>query len=459
MKGGKIRRARILLAVALFLLSVLVFVFSGTVLAGFASLQFGQALLAFAAGFSTFGLLVIAGTVILTLLFGRVFCSMACPFGVLQDGIRSVLCKKSSVVPNLKALRYGILFLALALLVGGWALGFRFFDPFSRFGTIVSSILALLTGFVVSNEETAYASLGGFATLALIVILVMFKRRLFCVSLCPVGTMLGVFSRYGLFKIRFRDYCTGCGRCQRECPTGCIDAVSRSVDNERCVLCLDCLSLCASNGIRYSQTMFGKRLPTVTSTLDSSKREFLVKGTVALFGVVAAGYGLRGYANYAADADGGILPPGAGDSVRFDRRCTSCHLCVSACPTRIIHPTWFGFGAVRLNYNRGRCEYSCNRCSEICPTGALARLTLEDKQWLRIGEAVLDVPRCRIAATGQPCALCTRACPMGAIFQLDSENLPEVNPYHCIGCGACQAVCPMSPKAIIVKAIESQQAI
>lgn len=455
MNGGAYRRARIALSAAALLISILTFVFAGSALAGFASLQFGPALLAVSAGLSVLGMTVMVGTLVLTLFFGRVFCAVLYPLGALQEGIGVLFRNKAGVVPNAKTLRYGIAFLAFAGLAGGWGIGFRLLDPFSRFGAVVFS------GISVTGGTITYAVIGGLLSLFAIGVPVYCKRRIFCTAVCPVGTLFGLLSCHSLYRIRMGEGCASCGRCQRECPTGCIDAASRTIDNERCVLCLNCLSLCTTGGIGYSQMWFGAK-PVNTATVDGARRAFLAKGVAAAVGVAAAGCGLRsaiGADAVAGEAGGGILPPGAGDAARFDRLCTSCQLCASSCPTRIIRPTWWGFGPVRLNFDAGRCDYECARCSAACPTGALRRLSLADKQWLRIGEATLDEALCRIAADGEPCDLCARACPTGAIYQPVPQHLPEVNAYHCIGCGACQSVCPTTPKAVTVGAIDSQQAI
>lgn len=455
MNGKTIRRIRIALAAVLFLACILVFLCAESGVAGLASMQFGPALLASATGFSLVALTVVGVTLVMTLLFGRVFCAVACPLGTVQDGIRYAISQGTSPIPNLKIVRYCIAFASLALLVGGWAVGFRLFDPFSRFGAMVSSFVS------VSRGAVTFAFLGGFLSLIVLALLVFWKRRIFCVSLCPVGTILGVISRFGWYRMRLNTACSGCGRCQRACPTGCIDISAGAIDNERCVLCMDCLALCAVGGIKYSKA--GMRRQTVEMlSVDGGRRAFLAKSAGAVVGIAAAGYGMRGLLAASALADehsGEILPPGAGDPMRFAKRCTSCQLCVASCPTNAIKPTLFGFGAVVLDFNRGRCDYECKRCSDVCPTGALERMTLEEKQWLRIGEAAFEPTHCLITARNEPCALCSQACPVGAIYQPEPDRPPEVNAFHCVGCGACQAVCPTTPKAIFVKAVESQFAM
>lgn len=180
-------------------------------------------------------------------------------------------------------------------------------------------------------------------------------------------------------------------------------------------------------------------------------------GAAAVLGSVAVGRvfstAIRGVASAAESVKGLIFPPGALDAARFARLCTSCQLCAMACPTRIIKPSPYGFGPVRLDYTHAGCKYDCTLCNAICPSGALQKVELVDKQWLKLGEAVVDLPKCRVVRDGIECDLCARACPKGAVFMVDGPgglSIPDVAAFHCIGCGACQAVCPMRPKAIVV---------
>lgn len=294
--------------------------------------------------------------------------------------------------------------------------------------------------------------------MVIIVGLAIWRSRFYCVAICPVGTILGLFAKFGLYGMQCTDACTGCRACERQCPTGCIDSRNRSVDRERCVLCLNCLSACPRNGVRYMRTTLSS--VSTHDVVDVERRQFLVKGGVAAAVIVGSGVGLGGYIRQAANAcesiDGLIFPPGAGDANRFARQCTSCLVCVAKCPAKIIKPSPFLFGPVRLDYSASGCNYDCTLCNEACPSGALTQLTLEDKQWSKIGEAKVEPSRCRIVTENAPCTLCVDACPKGAIFMMDGPNglkVPRVAAFHCIGCGACQAVCPAKPKAVVVYAV------
>lgn len=461
MRNRSPRRLRIAVSGILLLLSICSFVFAENVLVGFTQLQFGPALLRFVSGFGIAGILIVTVTLVVSFVFGRVFCSVICPLGAVQDGIRAVAARKSGTVPNYRFLRYFILLLVIVLLIAGLNIGFRIFDPFSRFGAMVYAGIAVATSFTEAHGGWPFSATGGLVSILLLVGLVVWKKRIFCVSLCPVGTLLGLVARHGVFRTHLNGKCVGCKQCERHCPTGCINVAERAVDNERCVLCLDCISVCSVGGIRYSTSRVGNTNTQITSP-DAARRAFLFHGVVAAVSLASFGFGARRLSASESPSPNGkrsVLPPGAGNSQRFGNSCTSCQLCAAACPTGAIEPTMLGLGAMSLNFSKGRCDHNCVRCSDVCPTGALQKMTLEEKQWLRIGEATFEHSRCHIVANGTSCALCSQVCPMGAIFQSDPRQVPEVNAYHCIGCGACENICPASPKAMTVRPIENQEAI
>ncbi len=439
------RRIRIAVAVGVFSLTAFCFIAGNERMARLLSLQPGPVLVRLVTNFTLSGLFLTAGFFATAFLFGRYFCAALCPLGAVQDAVgsfRRQRKKNAPNIPNAKAVRYGIVVLSFLFLAGGWTIGFKLFDPFSRFGGILS------------------ATSGGLLSLAILVGLVLWKRRVYCTAVCPVGTLLGLCAKWGVYRLRVEAACTGCGICEHHCPTGCIDSRRRTVDNERCVRCLNCISFCPRGSIGFSRQT--GRAVSADTAAESSRRAFLIKSASVALGVFAAsiplGGTLRALARPHTDTDNPVLPPGAGDAGRFARKCTSCQLCALNCPADIIKPA-HGFGPVRLDFTRSGCRYDCALCSAVCPYGALQYMTLEDKQWLRLGEAVWDAPLCRAVKDNIPCDLCAQACPKGAIFMQDSPaglKVPEVAAFHCIGCGNCEAVCPVRPKAIRVRGSEQQ---
>ena len=427
-------------------------------------LQPGPLWVRLAAGSTAVGICLTIVLLAVTFLFGRFFCAVLCPLGACQDVIGMMRPRRGAAIPNLRLARYGIAALSLLFLAGGWAVLFRCLDPFSRFGSMVVSVKAMAS----ADGRALFfpgAFWGGLLPLFLLVALVLWKRRIYCVSLCPVGTVLGVVAKFGLWRFRIRDTCIGCGRCDTACPTGCVDSTAKFVDAERCVLCMQCASVCPNGSMVYALVggTASRQHAGGEATVDNSRRNFLLAGSALVIGAVAAGRGFshafRNVARAVENVHDLILPPGAIDSERFARQCTGCQVCAAACPAGIIKPSPFGFGPVRLEYSRNGCDYNCTRCNTVCPSGALQALDLVDKQWLKIGEARVDLPNCRIVKDGIACDLCVKACPKGAILMVDGPDgfvVPEVAAFHCIGCGVCRAICPVAPKAIAVGAIEQQ---
>jgi len=398
-------------------------------------IQFGPALLKCLAAFSIGTLAVVLGIALVTFFFGRFYCSMLCPFGILQDVIGFLSRRKAATAPNFRKTRYAIAGIAFGMLISGWSGAFLLLDPYSNFGRIFGVF-----------------TLGGTLPLVVIVLLAVWKKRIYCTTVCPVGTLLGLIAKCGMVKLAITGKCVKCGKCVKTCPSGCIDIANGAIDNERCVRCMNCVSSCPLRGIHFT---LPKR---AIVPVDPSRREFLVNGGVLIAGlaagVVLAKTGMGKLAEIARRFK--ILPPGAGDVTRFASKCTACQLCTANCPARIIVPAPGGDGPVSLDLSRGACQYDCNRCSRICPTGAIRPLTLEMKRKTKIAEAKFNPQSCIVFQEGEPCGKCAAACPVQAITLRKNGAPRPVKAGLCIGCGACQAVCPASPKAMTVHEIEKQ---
>lgn len=413
------------------------FAFSGTcgAAAQLLHIQFGPAVMSCFAAFSAGALTVVLGIAVLTFLFGRFYCSVLCPFGILQDIFLFLSRRKSLQVPDFPKVRYAVAGAAYGLLLFGWSAGFLLLDPYSNSGRIFGSF-----------------TIGGLIPLAVIAVLSVWKGRLYCTMLCPVGTILGLFAKHGVFRISLTDQCVKCGKCARNCPAGCIDPAAGTVDNERCIRCMNCVSACMLGGIRFGL----KKRETVP--FSGARRAFLVNTGVLIAGAAAgaalAKTGLGKLADLAKRFK--ILPPGAGDAARFAAKCTACQLCTANCPAKIIVPAPGGDGPVSLDLSRGSCRFDCRRCSEVCPTGAIRPLSLAEKQRTKIAEAKFDPRNCLVFQEGMKCGRCAEVCPVKAIVLRKNGTPRPVKTDLCIGCGACQAVCPAEQKAMIVSEIERQ---
>lgn len=399
-------------------------------------MQAGPVLMKCLSAFSAGTLIALLAIAMMTFLFGRFYCALLCPLGICQD-IFSFLCfRKSKQAYNYAWLRYAICGIAVGMLAFGWHAVFLLFDPYSVFGRITGAFLA-----------------GGFVPLLVIAALSIWKKRVYCTSICPVGTLLGLLAKWSVFRLSIKERCVKCGKCALNCPSGCIDIQNGAIDNERCVRCMNCVSACPLGCIGFGLAKRQGEVP-----VNQSRRAFLINGGILLAGLAAgaalAKCGLGALEKAARRLK--ILPPGAGDANRFAAKCTGCQLCKANCPQHIIVSAPGGTGPVALDLSKGHCDYNCNRCSQVCPTGAILPLTLEAKRRTKIAEASFNAQNCIVFQEDEPCGECARNCPAKAITLRRNGTPKPVNTKLCIGCGACQEVCPAENKAMTVHEIEKQ---
>ena len=469
--------------------------FTGTIhawLGWTANVQFLPALLAVNAG-------VVALLVLLTLLAGRVYCSVICPLGVMQDivswisGRRKKKKYRFSYSPEVKWLRYGVLGLFVIALIAGVGSFVALLAPYSSYGRIATNLFApvyrwgnnLLAYFAERADSSAFyeteiwlKSLPTFliaaVTFVVLITLAWRNGRTYCNTICPVGTVLGFFSRFSLFRpVIDAEKCKNCSLCSRGCKAACIDYKNHRIDYSRCVACMDCIDTCKHDALRLeyrwkktNKTATDKPAQTVTSEqIDTARRSFLsATAVLAATSVVKA---------QEKKVDGGlaviedkkipvratpIVPPGAWSARHFARHCTACQLCVSACPNNVLRPSTEPARLMQpeMSYERGYCRPECTRCSDVCPAGAIRPITIEEKSSARIGHAVWIRKNCIPLTDGVECGNCARHCPSGAILMVPSDSedpnsvrIPVVNAERCIGCGACENLCPARPFSAI----------
>lgn len=499
-----LRKIRIALAILFFVPITLLFLdFTGTIHAWFgwmAKIQFLPAVLALNVG-------VVAGLLLLTLLFGRVYCSVICPLGVMQDlvswlsGRRRRHRNRFRHSPARTWLRWGVFLLFVVVMAAGLGSIGALIAPYSAYGRIVQSLLAPLWGW--GNNLLAWAAervdsyafysvdvwVKGLATLVVaivtfVVIAVLAWRngRTWCNTVCPVGTLLGALSRFSLFKPRFDvAKCNGCKLCARNCKASCIDPEAHTIDYSRCVACMDCLGHCRQGAISYT---WRRSEAAVTpnpaeksgeAPADASRRRFL--GVVGL---------MVGTALHAQEkkVDGGLalieekripkratplVPPGARSLRDFLAHCTACQLCVAVCPNQVLRPSGELMRLMKpeMSYERGYCRPECAKCAEVCPTDAIHLTDLCEKSSIQIGHAVWIPENCVVNTDGVSCNNCERHCPVAAIRMVprnpddpQSPRIPTVDEARCIGCGACENLCPARPfSAIVVEGHEHHRTL
>lgn len=376
-------------------------------------LQFMPLLQRVIADFSVIALilfLIIAG---LTFFCGRIYCSLFCPLGILQEitgFIKQKLIKKQCREQINFPLKYFIAAIVWGILLGGSTIAIKYIDPYTIFGSAMTGTIFGITAVV------------------LVIIAVLLKDRIFCTNFCPVGTILGLISKISLNKIYISEVCVSCGQCERNCPSGCINSKEKKVDNETCIKCLKCLEVCPKGGIKFGIA------PKKDVKFSIKRRQLIIAGTaLALFGsMIKAGIEIKD--KIVEKLKDVILPPGAVNKETFFNKCLNCNLCVENCPQKILVKANDEYGAVHIDYSKGVCDYNCHKCSEVCPSGAIKKLTLEEKQKTRIAMAMINEDKC------SQCGECVKACPVHAIIK-ENGKPPVLNALKCIGCGACKQAC------------------
>jgi polyferredoxin len=480
-----------------------------------AAIQFVPAFVGAAAGGAA--LVILGGILAVTLLGGRLYCSTVCPLGLLQDAIGRVagwLGRRRAALRFARGsryVRYGMLLATvLTIGLGAGSIAYTHADPYSNFGRIVSALgrplVTVLNNLLVApanalglsglNQVTPSWPTTGILVaalfvLALVTCLAVWRRRLFCNTLCPVGTTLGLLSRFAAFRFTIdRARCHKCAHCLQGCKAQCIDLRTGVIDGSRCVSCFNCLNECDRGAVRLAFAWRRERAAPTSSPSaaltpavpDPTRRAFVAElgaaavtlaGAGALVATARAeGRRVRGdeEREHRDGRSGGggsraICPPGGQSIRRFLDRCTACNLCVSACPTHVLQPAFLEYGfegmmKPRLDYTVAFCNFDCHRCTDVCPDGALSALDPATKHVTRIGEAHLDIERCIVKTHGTDCAACSEHCPTKALDTKpygENLRLPVLHEEACIGCGACEYACPAAPqKAVWVTGVAIQ---
>ncbi len=560
-----LRKIRITLAAICFVAVTLLFLdFTGTLHLWFgwlAKIQFLPAVLAL-------NFVVIAILLVLTLLFGRIYCSVICPLGIFQDCVSNLSSRRKgkkarfSYSKEIKWLRYGVLVLFVIALVAGLNALVALLAPYSAYGRMVQSLLApvwqwgnnLLAWIAERQDSYAFVTkdvwlkslptlIVAAVTFVVVVVLAWRNGRTYCNTICPVGTTLSIFSRFAMFRpVIDKSKCKSCHACERKCKAACIDVDNHKIDYSRCVDCFDCIDSCRLGALKYrfawgrgvgsgstgaktpqnapvgskmtsdgskngqnrssaaptpvaepvvrqgsptaEVTDNGKGVSTIDATspvaepveaTDKGRRAFLAGGAAVIGGSLLSSIPMRAEEEEIKDKkrDGGfaevlpkkapnrktpITPFGSESVEKFYKHCTACQLCVTVCPNNVLRPSsrLEHLMQPEMSFEKGYCRPECVKCSEVCPAGAILKITPEEKTEWKVGTAGVDYDLCVVNRDGVSCGNCAHHCPVGAIRMVrknpddeKSPRIPSVNEEKCIGCGACENLCPSRPISAI----------
>jgi polyferredoxin len=439
--------------------------------------------------------LVIVG---LTVLVGRVWCGWICPLGSLLEWVsfRKAHKRAASISPRWRTVKYVLLVVILmAALLGNLTL--LIFEPLTLITRAMTTVVIPALNYVVNASESALYSVGFLrpaiswiesmlrgpvlpirqpvfdSTLLIaslffgVLALNLLADRFWCRYLCPLGGLLGLLSKISIMRPLLKNSCNNCSRCSLLCKPGAITTIPATADTAReveimpaeCTVCLDCLTNCARDSMAFGPAL----KPAPVQEFDLSRRQFLQAIVAGAAGVVLLRTDLR-----LRTKDSRLIrPPGVTDENAFLSQCLRCSECMKVCPTTALQPVQGEAGAEgvwtpRLVPRVGYCDYGCTACGQVCPSGAIPALTLEQKRQAAIGKAVVNRNRCLPWASNTPCIVCEEMCPTPeksirleevSVTNNNGEILTLQRPYVlrelCIGCGICENHCPLEGDAAI----------
>jgi polyferredoxin len=435
--------------------------------------------------------------VIATLILGRVFCGWVCPLGTLHTMVGALKRKQPQAVhAHWHRFKYYVLFFLIAsslftlqltgivdpmsLLIRSFSLAvyplFSYataavFDTFYAADlpplvAVSEFIYTLLKKLVLPFQQPFFLQ-GAFIGFFFFFILGLnlWERRFWCKYLCPLGALLGIFSRYAFLKRSVSEGCNNCGACANFCQGNAAPDIKGAWKNTECLFCGNCDDVCPQNAVNFG---FGKNKPL--TGMDLGKRRVV---TALLSGIIAVPLlRITPIARAGVSDPKLIRPPGSLEEKQFLRRCIKCGECMKVCITNGLQPTFLeagleGIWSPLLVPRIGYCEYRCTLCGQVCPTGAIKRLDLAEKEKVKIGLAMIDKSRCLPYAHATQCIVCEEVCPTpkkaiwfekAKVKTRNGKELtvkqPRVDLDLCIGCGICEAKCPvLGEPAIYVSSI------
>ncbi len=422
-----------------------------------------------------------------TLLFGRAFCGWVCPFGTLHHAVsfsgRRLVAERGVKTAGARW-KFGVLLfffgaavfgiqaaglldpisllirsLSLSVMPGihyllrlflGWGYGLPWPPVSDVFDGLYTFLRAHFLSFFPARYEQALLV---FAILLVLLALNRSRTRFFCRFVCPLGALVGLLSRAGLLRLAMNDRCTRCMRCRDVCAGGANPHVEGGWSPSECVTCFNCSAECPEGALEWRFALArGTR-----DRVDTGRRAALA---AAVLGASAA-LVMKTSPAAARPAPELVRPPGSRPEDEFLSRCVRCGECMKVCITGGLQPTLLqagieGLWTPVLVPKLGYCEYNCTLCGQVCPTSAIRKLDLAEKQKTVIGLAFVDPSRCVPFAQGTPCIVCEEHCPTpkkAIVFESRPGRggvpvkVPVVVVDLCVGCGICETRCPVVDRA------------
>jgi len=437
--------------------------------------------------------------VFISIILGRIFCGWVCPFGTIHD-ITSKLVKRRKDPPN-NRYKWKYYILILLLICSIFALNLSgILDPISilirSMSICISPMLDFFTNFfadslyatevefiqkivdysfsfmkkIFLNFNQQHFINSGFILLMFIVLLFLNKisNRFFCKNLCPLGALLGCFSRYSFLRRNLLETCNSCGKCLDNCKMTIEDETKWA--RSECLVCLRCREACPSKSIEFTLSLPSKK----DQGIDLQRRKVLVN---SVFGLLLVG-GIRLNPDENRLISKRIRPPGSVEEPEFKRRCVKCGECMRVCLTNVLQPAFLetgieGLWTPMMDFDSAYCEYYCTLCTQVCPSNAIEKLSMSEKTKKVIGLAYIDPARCIPYRDSKNCIVCEEFCPTSpkAIYfekvqkytregNLKEVMLPKIDYSKCIGCGICEFKCPVyGKKAIYVLPLDKRNII
>ena len=501
----KLRRIVQVISLLFFLFLLVVTVYPLSIMGGWVDLYMRLSLLQMLATWLNTGGFIIAFLpavvlLALTLVLGRFFCGWVCPMGITLDFTDRLIARRgaddSREILKWKRAKYVILLIVLAAAyfeanLAGWldplslitrtyvevvlpgfefvtALLFRGLYPVPVLGGAARVFHSFFKTSLYALQQPAFHGMAATALIFLgIALLALFNRRFWCRFICPLGAVFALVSRYSVFKrVVDPDKCIACNKCVKNCRMGAILEGGLSEYRGECVECFTCRDVCPVDAVSFRPVMKG----TAQEPVNLSRRGFLWSLGAGLAAVPIVRLSRGGSERVP------IRPPGVADIDSFMQKCLRCGQCMRVCPTNGLQPVWTetgieGLWTPELVPRIGYCEFNCNLCGAVCPSGAIKKLAEDVKQRTVIGLAEIDHDRCIPWTGARNCLVCEEHCPvpdkairlrLEIVLDAFGNEVEIKRPYvvqeECIGCGICEARCPVSgPAAIRVTGIMPQE--